>query len=40
MSGVKKGVGPGYHYVNVYVSSAYAGCTLFARTLNVVATIR
>lgn len=39
MSGVKKSVGYGYHTVNVYVSSAYAGCTLFARTLNVVATI-
>lgn len=39
MSGVKKGVGHGYHTVSVYITSAYAGCTLFARTLNVVATI-
>lgn len=39
MSGVKRDVGPGYHTVNMYISSAYEGCTLFARTLNVVASI-
>jgi hypothetical protein len=39
MSGIKKGVGHGYHTVNVYISSSYNGCTLFARTLNVVASI-
>lgn len=39
MSGVKKGVDDGYHTVSVYVSSAYNGCLLQARTLNVVATI-
>ena len=39
MSGVKKNVDDGYHTVNVYISSAYEGCTLFARTLNVVASI-
>jgi hypothetical protein len=39
MSGVKKGVGPGYHTVSVWISSAYEGCTLFDRTLNVVASL-
>lgn len=39
MSGVKRDVGRGYHTVDVYITSAYSGCTLFARTLNVVASI-
>lgn len=40
MTGVRKNVGSGTHTVNVYVSAAYNGCTLFARNLHVVANIR
>lgn len=39
MNGFRKGIGPGTHYVNVYISSAYEGCELQGRALNVVATI-
>lgn len=39
MTGLRKGVGPGTHNVDVYVSSAYGGCTLFARAMTVVADI-
>jgi hypothetical protein len=40
MTGFRKNVGAGTHTVNVYINSAYAGCTLFARNLNVIANIR
>jgi len=36
MIGYKKGIGPGSHYVNVYINSAYAGCQLQERGLNVI----
>ena len=36
MVGYKKGIGPGSHYVNVYINSAYAGCQLQERGLNVI----
>ena len=39
MTGIRKGVGPGQHTVNVYINSAYAGCTLFAHALTVQADI-
>jgi hypothetical protein len=39
MIGIRRGVGPGFHAINVYITSAYAGCTLFARGLTVVADI-
>lgn len=39
MMGIRKNVGPGFHSVNVYINSAYAGCTLNARALSVVADI-
>ena len=40
MNGFRKGIGPGTHYVNVYVSSAFEGCQLQERALNVVVNIR
>lgn len=40
VTGLRKNVGSGTHTVNVYVSAAYNGCTLFARNLNVIANIR
>jgi hypothetical protein len=40
MTGFKKGVGPGTHAINVYVTSAYSGCELQERALNVVVNIR
>lgn len=40
MNGFKKGIGPGTHYINLYVSSAYQGCQFQERTLNVVVNIR
>lgn len=40
MVGYKRNIGPGTHYVNVMISSAYTGCTLFGRALNVVVNIR
>ena len=39
MTGFRKAIGPGTHYVNVYISSAYAGCTVMERALNVVVNI-
>jgi hypothetical protein len=36
MNGHRKNIGPGSHYVNVYVSSSYNGCELQERALNVV----
>jgi hypothetical protein len=39
MSGVRKNVSSGFHDVSVYIDSAYQGCTLFARTLTIVADI-
>ncbi len=36
MTGYRKSIGPGSHYVNVYISSAYAGCELQERALNVI----
>jgi hypothetical protein len=40
MTGFRKNIGSGTHYVNVYISSAYAGCTLMERALNVVVNLR
>ena len=39
MNGYRKDIGPGTHYVNVYVSSAYEGCELQERALNVVVNV-
>lgn len=38
--GFRKNIGPGTHYVNVYIQSSYAGCTLMERALNVVVNVR
>jgi hypothetical protein len=40
MVGFKRNIGPGTHYVNVMIQSAYTGCTLSGRALNVVINIR
>jgi len=40
MTGFRKGIGSGSHYVNVYISSSYAGCTVMERALNVVVNVR
>jgi hypothetical protein len=40
MIGYRKGVSAGNHTVNVYINSAYSGCTILASNLNVVANIR
>ena len=40
MSGFKKGIGPGTHYINVYILSAYEGCSFQERSLNVVVNLR
>lgn len=40
MNGYRKNIGPGFHYVNVYVSSAFEGCQLQERALNVVLSYR
>ena len=39
MAGHRRGIGPGVHRVRVYVHSAYAGCTLQERALNVIVNI-
>lgn len=39
MTGYRKAIGPGSHYVNVYISSAYAGCELQERALNVIVNV-
>ena len=39
MTGFRPSVGPGNHQVHVYVHSAYAGCTLQERALNVVVNV-
>jgi hypothetical protein len=39
MSGIRKGIGPGTHNVDVYIESAYGGCTLFSRALTVLAVL-
>lgn len=40
MTGYKRNIGPGRHYINVYISSAYQGCTMMERALNLVVNIR
>ncbi len=40
MVGFKRNIGPGTHYINVYVRSAYEGCTLMGRALNLVVNLR
>ena len=40
MVGFKRNIGPGSHYINVYIQSAYQGCTLMGRALNVVVNVR
>ena len=39
MTGFRKGIGHGNHSVNVYINSAFAGCTVEDRTLNVLVNI-
>ncbi len=39
MTGFRRGIGPGNHFVNVYISSAYAGCTVEDRAVNVLVNI-
>jgi len=39
MTGFRKNIGPGKHFVNVYVDGVYAGCTLQDRALNVLVNI-
>ena len=39
MAGYRKAIGPGSHYVNVYITSAYAGCQLQERALNVIVNV-
>ena len=39
MTGFRKNIGPGSHYVNVYINSSYEGCTLMERALNVVVNV-
>lgn len=39
MTGFRKNIGSGTHYVNVYISSAYEGCTVMERALNVVVNV-
>jgi len=39
MTGFRKNIGPGTHYVNVYINPSYAGCTLMERALNVVVNV-
>jgi hypothetical protein len=39
MTGFRQGIGPGSHFVNVYINSAYAGCTVEDRALNVLVNI-
>jgi hypothetical protein len=36
----RRNIGAGQHYINVYISSAYAGCSFQERTLNLVVNIR
>lgn len=40
MGGFRRNLGPGTHFVNVYVSSAYEGCQLQERSLNLVINVR
>lgn len=40
MTGFKRNIGPGSHYINVYISSAYQGCEFQERALNVVVNLR
>lgn len=40
MTGFRKNIGPGTHYVNVYINPAFSGCTLMERALNVVVNVR
>ena len=40
MTGYRTTIGPGTHFVNVYISPAYAGCTVEDRALNVLVNIR
>lgn len=40
MTGYKRNIGPGQHYINVYVSSSYQGCTFMERALNLVVNLR
>jgi hypothetical protein len=40
MEGWRRNIGPGRHHVNVYINSAFAGCTLMERALNVVMNVR
>jgi hypothetical protein len=35
MTGIRRGVGSGFHTVDVYIDSAYGGCTLFAHAMTV-----
>ena len=39
MTGFRKAIGPGSHSVNVIISSAYSGCTVEDRALNVLVNI-
>lgn len=39
MTGYRKNISAGTHTVNVYVSGSFDGCTLFARNLNLVASV-
>jgi hypothetical protein len=39
MNGYRRQVGPGQHSLNVYINSAYAGCTIFGQALNAVINI-
>lgn len=40
MVGFKQNIGPGTHYVNVMIQSAYTGCTLYGRAINLVINLR
>jgi hypothetical protein len=39
MSGYRLTIGPGKHYVNVFINPAYAGCTVEDRALNVLVNV-
>lgn len=39
MTGFRKNIGPGTHYINMYINPSFAGCILMERALNVVVNV-